>query len=62
MDEDHDEVSDFLKLPEFQKSFAEQVKKDTWGNGLPMIYMNDENQIIEHWEDGRIIIIKDKIK
>jgi len=44
----------------FLDGFKEQVKKDTWGKGLPMIYMDDEGRIVEHWESGEIKIIKEK--
>jgi hypothetical protein len=43
---------------QFKKDFAEQVTKDTWGKGLPKIYMDDDKNIVEHWEDGTINIIK----
>lgn len=37
----------------FNKSFREQVEKDTWDKGFPMIYSKD-GWIIEHWKDGTI--------
>ncbi|MBK7362744.1 MAG: hypothetical protein IPJ01_10650 [Micavibrio sp.] len=43
---------------EFKDNCSEQVKKDTWDKGLPMIYMDDEGRIVEHWENGKIKIIK----
>jgi hypothetical protein len=39
----------------------ERIKKDTWKKGRPMIYMNDKGQIIEHWECGKIVILKENI-
>jgi hypothetical protein len=43
---------------EFKDNFSKQVKKDTWDKGLPMIYMDKKGDIVEHWKDGKIKIIK----
>ena len=51
---------EFFQSEEFKKKFTDLVKQDTWEQGLPMVYMNDEGQIVRHWKDGRIEIIKDK--
>jgi len=58
--DESDDVSDYLKSEQFKQDFSEQVKKDTWGNGLPMVYMNKEGQIVRHYKDGKIEVIKDK--
>jgi len=55
---DEDEISEYFSSKEFQESFKEQVELDTWGQGLPMIYMNDNGNIVKHWKDGTIEIIK----
>lgn len=56
-----DEVGKYLRSEEFRKSFAEQVRKDTWGNGLPMVYLDRKTgNIVEHWEDGTINILHTK--
>jgi hypothetical protein len=47
-----DALTDYLKSEKFQNDFEAQVKKDTWGNGIPMIYMDEQGNIISHWEDG----------
>ncbi len=59
IDED-DEVSRFLMSEEFQKSFAEIVNRDTWERGLPKSYLDKDGNLIHHWKDGRIDIIKTK--
>lgn len=38
--------------------FEQIVINDTWGRGLPMIYMNREGQIVKHWKDGTIEVIE----
>lgn len=59
--EDNDKVMDNFKSIEFKEKFVEQVKKDTWGNGIPMIYMDKDGWLVEEWSDGRIEKLK-KIK
>lgn len=49
----------YFQSDEFKNSIKERIKKDTWGKGKPMIYMNDKGQIIEHWECGKIVILKE---
>lgn len=50
--------STYFNSDKFAEDFKKQVEKDTWGKGLPKIYMNEKGDIVEHWKDGRIIIIK----
>lgn len=50
-------VSEYFQSEEFKKGFQEQVKKDTWEKGLPMIYSNELGQIVKHWKDGKIEVI-----
>ena len=61
-DDDQQKIDDYLKSEQFIKDFKEQVKKDTWDHGLPMAYMNDKKQLVHHWKDGRIEVIKDLSK
>ena len=42
----------------FAEDMGKQIKKDTWGKGRPMIYMNEKKEIVEHWKDGIISILK----
>jgi hypothetical protein len=60
MDEDHDEIIEFIKSDEFRVKFRERIEQDTWGNDLPMVYMDDDGNIVEHYKDGTIKIIKEK--
>ena len=55
---EEDEIGEFLKSEEFIKGFREQVEKDTWGKGLPMVYLKD-NKIVKHYSDGRVEVIKE---
>lgn len=55
---EEDEVGKFLKSEEFIKSFRKQVEKDTWGKGLPMVYLKD-NKIVKHYADGSVEVIKE---
>ena len=34
---------------------GKRIEEDTWGKGRPMIYMDEEGWLVEHWADGRII-------
>lgn len=52
--------SEYFQSEEFKKSFSEQVEKDTWGKGKPMIYVDKEGNTVKHFKDGRIDIIKNE--
>jgi hypothetical protein len=52
--EDNNRVKEAFESEEFKRAFRKQIEKDTWEQGLPMIYLNDEGWIVEHWKDGRI--------
>lgn len=62
LDEMEDEglVSDFFRSDEFKESFRKQVEADTWEKGLPMIYMDENGDMIRHYKDGRKEIIRKK--
>lgn len=49
---------DYLSSQEFQAGFRASIEADTWEKGKPMYYRRDNN-IIEEWKDGRIVIIDD---
>lgn len=55
---DEQEV-EMLQSKEFSEFVRKRIEDETWGKGLPMIYMNDKKQIVKHWKDGRIEIIQD---
>lgn len=50
--------SEYFRSEQFQEDFRKQVEKDTWDNGLPMVYLNEEGDIVRHYKDGKIEIIK----
>lgn len=52
--------SEYFRSEQFQEDFRKQVEKDTWDNGLPMVYLNEEGNIVRHYKDGKIEIIKQK--
>lgn len=51
--------SQLFRSKKFKQGMADQITKDTWGKGLPKIYMNGKGQIVEHWKDGTINILKE---
>ena len=55
-----DEIENYLKSEQFTKDFQDIVEQDTWDKGLPKIYMDKEGNIVEHWKDGTINILKTK--
>ena len=50
---------EYFKSEKFKKDFRKQVEEDTWQKGRPMIYMDKNKNIVEHWKDGTINIIKE---
>ena len=53
---------DYFQSEEFKKGYMDLVKQDTWEKGFPMVYMNDEGQIVKHWKDGKIEVIHEAKK
>lgn len=53
---------DYFKSEEFKKISREKIEKETWEKGKPMIYMDENKNIVEHWKDGTIKIIKEYAK
>ena len=51
---------EYFKSEEAQELFQKMVERDTWEKGLPKIYMDKKGNIVEHWKDGTINIIKHK--
>lgn len=62
-----DEIDDFESDREvemftsksFQDNMQEEIKKSTWDVGLHMAYMNSLKQLVHHYKDGTIKVIKD---
>lgn len=55
---DEQEV-EMLQSKGFNDFVKRRIQEETWGKGLPMIYMNDKKQVVKHWKDGKIEIIED---
>ena len=53
------EESEYFKSEKFKEDFRKTVEKETWDKDLPMIYIDDNGNIVEHWKDGTIKIIKE---
>lgn len=62
MTEDKEDKAEleYYKSDQFKKDMAEAINAGTWDKGLPKIYMNKEGDIVEHWKDGTINILKPK--
>ena len=56
--EDSGDLMGYLQSEEFQKVMLERIKEDTWNEGLPMIYMDDEGWLVKEWKDGKIEKVK----
>ena len=51
--------SEYFKSNKFKEDFRKKVEEDTWEKGKPMIYVDDNGNIVEHWKGGTINIIKE---
>lgn len=56
--EDNNKVKQAFESKQFKEAFRKQVEKDTWGNGQPMVYMDEDGWMVHHWADGKIDRIK----
>lgn len=50
---------DYFKSEEFKKISREKIEKETWDKDLPMIYINKDGNVVKHWKDGTVKIIKE---
>jgi hypothetical protein len=50
---------EMYRSKEFRESLAKTIEEETWGKGLPKVYMNKQRQVVRQWKDGRIEIIED---
>jgi len=57
---EEDELGEYFKSEQFRKDFEKIVDRDTWGNNLPKIYLDKKGDIVEHFKDGTINILKTK--
>lgn len=46
--------SEYFRSKQFQEDFRKQVEKDTWDKNLPMVYLNEEGDIVRHYKDGTV--------
>lgn len=56
--EEEGSLSTFFNSEYFKDMVRVSIEKSTWDVGKPMIYQNTEGQIVEHWKDGTINILK----
>ena len=56
---EYDQEVEMFNSKSFKDNFQKEVEKSTWDLGLPKIYMNSLKQLVEHYKDGTINIIKD---
>jgi hypothetical protein len=52
----------FFISEKFKEGLQQQVIADTWGKGFPMVYLDENRNIVKHWADGRIEIVEEKEK
>ena len=50
--------SEYFKSDEFKEKIEKSIQRETWEKDLPMVYMDENKNIVEHWKDGTINIIK----
>lgn len=53
-------LEEYLKSKEFQKDIKKFIEQETWGKGFPKIYLDKNGDIVEHWKDGTINVLKTK--
>lgn len=52
--EDSGRVSEIFNSEEFKSSIQKIIEEDTWGNDLPMVYLDKDGWIVRHYKDGTI--------
>lgn len=57
-DSESDKIVEALQSEEFKEAFRKQVEQDTWGQGQPMYYQDNEGWLVEHHKDGTINKLK----
>ena len=58
MNKEEEKLSKILRSEQFRESFRKRVEEETWDKGKPMVYMDHEGQIVKHFKNGEIEIIK----
>jgi hypothetical protein len=52
------EESRYFKSQEFKEKIQASIDRETWDKGLPKYYKNDDGEIVEHFKDGTINVMK----
>ena len=55
-----EEEAEYFKSDKFKEDVRKTIEEDTWGKGRPMIYLDKEGNIVEHWKDGTVNILHTK--
>lgn len=53
-----DKETEYFQSKEFKDTIEKSIQRETWGKGLPRYYMDENKNIVEHWKDGTINILK----
>lgn len=61
-EEKYDLESQYFQSEEFKDKVEKSIQKVTWDKNLPRYYLDDNGNIVEHWKDGTINIIKENGK
>lgn len=51
--------SEYFKSQEFEDGIEKIIQRDTWDKGLPRVYLDSNGNIVKHWKDGTVKIIKE---
>jgi hypothetical protein len=58
MDKEEEKLANYLRSEQFRESFKKRVEEQTWGKGMPMVYLDEDGWIVKHWKDGTIEKLK----
>lgn len=50
--------SEYFQSKEFKEKIEKSIQRETWDKNRPRYYMDENKNIVEHWKDGTINIIK----
>lgn len=50
---------DYFKSKKFKEDIEKAIQRETWDKNLPRYYMDDSGNIVEHWKDGTVNVIKE---
>jgi|APCry1669189534_1035231.scaffolds.fasta_scaffold65161_4 hypothetical protein len=55
-DESPEKIREFFS--ELGKDMSEKIRQEAFSNGRPIVYMNEQRQVVQEWSDGRIVVLK----